>query len=195
MNKPDNTLPVDAYRALLAKQENEERMARRKVGHEESALQRDCVAWFRCQYPEHAPLLFAVPNGGRRSRTEAAIMKAEGVTAGVSDLILLEARGGYGALCLEMKREAKESRQSVSQKEWQKVSERMGNRYVVCRTFEEFKREVDGYMAKPLDRGRVVINGEDIGPVLVCHGQTVAPANSRGVGGVSPFPEGRKPRK
>ena len=32
-------------------------------------------------------MLFAVPNGGGRSRIEAGIMKAEGVTAGVSDLI------------------------------------------------------------------------------------------------------------
>lgn len=106
-------------------------------------------------------------------------MKAEGVTAGVSDLILLEARGGYGALCLEMKREAKESRQSVSQREWQKVSERMGNRYVVCRTFEEFQKVVGEYM----------------GLAFTSYGQSMAMANSRGVGGVSPFPEGRKPRK
>lgn len=149
MKEQKNILPVDAYRALLAKQENEERRARRKVGHEESALQRACVAWFRCQYPEHAPLLFAVPNGGRRSRTEAAIMKAEGVTAGVADLILLEARGGWGALCLEMKTESKDSRQSVSQRDWQKATERWGNLYRVCRTFEEFEAVVREYMAKP----------------------------------------------
>lgn len=179
MKEQRNILPVDAYRALLERQENEERRARRKVGHDESALQRSCVAWFRLQYPEHAPLLFAVPNGGRRSRTEAAIMKAEGVTAGVSDLILLEARGGYGALCLEAKRESKESRQSISQKEWQKATERMGNRYEVFRTFEEFKAIVDEYM----------------GMAFTSYGQTMDLASSRGVGGVSPFPDVRKPRK
>lgn len=53
-----------------------------------------CVGWFRLQYPAVGKLLFAVPNGGARSRTEAAIMKAEGVTAGVTDLILLLGRGG-----------------------------------------------------------------------------------------------------
>lgn len=52
-------------------------------------MQRMCVGWFRLQYPAVGKLLFAVPNGGARSRTEAAIMKAEGVTAGVTDLILL----------------------------------------------------------------------------------------------------------
>ena len=97
----------------------------------------------------------------------------------MSDLILLEARGGYGALCLEAKRESKESRQSISQKEWQKATEMMGNRYVVFRTFEEFKAIVDEYM----------------GMAFTSYGQTMALANSRGVGGVSPFPDGRKPRK
>lgn len=48
-------------------------------------MQRMCVGWFRFQYPAVGKLLFAVPNGGARSRTEAAIMKAEGVTAGVTD--------------------------------------------------------------------------------------------------------------
>lgn len=56
-----------------------------------------CVSWFRLKYPAIGKLLFAVPNGGARSRTEAAIMKAEGVTAGVADLILLIGRGGFNA--------------------------------------------------------------------------------------------------
>ena len=66
-------------------------------------MQRMCVGWFRLQYPAVGKLLFAVPNGGARSRTEAAIMKAEGVTAGVTDLILLLGRGGFNALCIEMR--------------------------------------------------------------------------------------------
>lgn len=116
--------------------------------HLESQLQRKCVAWFRLQYPEHAKLLFAVPNGGARSRVEAAIMKAEGVTAGVSDLIFLEPRGGYGALCIEMKTGSKSSRQSDSQKEWQAASEAAGNKYVVCRSLDSFMEEVTKYMGQ-----------------------------------------------
>lgn len=91
MKKPTNTLPLDAYQRLLAQQEKNERRARPR--HQESTLQKTCVAWFRTQYPDHALMLFAVPNGGGRSRIESAIMKGEGVTAGVADLILLEARG------------------------------------------------------------------------------------------------------
>lgn len=136
--------------------------------HLESDLQRQCVAWFRLQYPRHARMLFAVPNGGGRSRIEAAIMKAEGVTAGVSDLILLQARGGWGALCIEMKTRSSGSRQRVGQKEWQDATEAAGNRYEVCRSFEEFKSVVDDYMGLPLTAsGRVILRAKDIaGPVV-----------------------------
>ena len=129
--------------------------------HIESQLQRQCVAWFRLQYPKHAKLLFAVPNGGGRSRVEAAIMKAEGVTAGVSDLILLEPRGGYGALCIEMKTGSKSSRQSESQKEWQKATEEAGNRYVVVRSLEIFQAVVNEYMSFP-PGWRVTVTKDDL---------------------------------
>ena len=36
-------------------------------------MQRMCVGWFRLQYPAVGKLLFAVPNGGARSRTDAQI--------------------------------------------------------------------------------------------------------------------------
>ena len=149
MKKPDNTLPLDAYRRLLAQQEKNEHRARPR--HQESNLQKTCVAWFRAQYPDHALMLFAVPNGGGRSRIEGAIMKGEGVTAGVADLILLEARGGYGSLCIEMKTRDKGSKQRPSQKAWQEAAERAGNRYVVVRSFEAFRDLVKEYMGEPGD--------------------------------------------
>lgn len=85
-------------------------------------MQRMCVGWFRLQYPAVGKLLFAVPNGGARSRTEAAIMKAEGVTAGVTDLILLLGRGGFNALCIEMKTTDRRSALSDAQIEWRSLT-------------------------------------------------------------------------
>ena len=163
MKKPANTLPLDAYQRLLAQQEKNERRARPR--HQESTLQKTCVAWFRAQYPDHALMLFAVPNGGGRSRIESAIMKGEGVTAGVADLILLEARGGYGSLCIEMKIRDKASKQRPSQKAWQEAAEKAGNRYVVIRSFEAFRATVSEYMALP-PIGRVVIKGSEIAAML-----------------------------
>lgn len=157
--KIDNALPLDAYQRLLAQQEESTRRARPR--HQESTLQKTCVSWFRAQYPDHALILFAVPNGGGRSKIESAIMKGEGVTAGVADLILLEARGGYGSLCIEMKTRDKASKQRPSQKAWQEASERAGNRYVVVRSFEAFRALVSEYMGLP-SIGRVVVTASEI---------------------------------
>ena len=110
--------------------------------HIESHLQRMCVSWFRLQYPVIGKLLFAVPNG----RTEAAIMKAEGVTAGVTDLILLLGRGGFNALCIEMKTPDRRSVLSDAQIERRSLAITNGNRHVVCRTIEEFQSEIRWYL-------------------------------------------------
>lgn len=53
----------------------------------ESHLQHFCYTWFRNVYPDLFGLLFAVPNGGRRSVREASIMKATGTVAGIPDMM------------------------------------------------------------------------------------------------------------
>lgn len=132
--------------------------------HLESRLQQTCVEWFRSQ-PRWRDLwkqLFAVPNGGQRSQRtfydrygrmhryspEAVQMKAEGVTAGVADLLLLTPRHGYGCLCVEMKIKSSSSRQRDTQKEWQASTEKAGNKYVVCRTFDEFRKVITEYLSE-----------------------------------------------
>ena len=60
--------------------------------HEEDDLQAAVVRWWQHQYPEFAGLLFAIPNGGQRSAREGARLKAQGVTAGVPDLLLAKPR-------------------------------------------------------------------------------------------------------
>ncbi len=112
--------------------------------HDESRTQQECVKWFRLQYPQFARLLFAVPNGGARNKVTASVLKAEGVTAGVADLILFTPRGGFHALCIEMKTET--GRQSQEQKEWQREVECQGYKYVICRTFEDFFEMVVNYL-------------------------------------------------
>jgi len=110
----------------------------------EAGLQSSCIEWFGLQFPKLAPLLFAIPNGGWRNKKEAANLKRQGVRAGVSDLILLFPKGGYGSLCIEMK--YKRGHQRESQKAWQTIAEAAGNKYVVCRTLEGFMKEVKDYL-------------------------------------------------
>lgn len=112
--------------------------------HEESNIQQSCVTWFRLQYPSLSVNLFAVPNGGARRRIESAIMKAEGVTAGVSDLILLYASHGFHALCVEMK--TAKGRQQLTQKKWQEAVEASGYKYVICRSVDDFIEQINAYL-------------------------------------------------
>lgn len=128
----------DDIRTILATQKY-----RTRPKDEEHRLQCQCVRWFALQYPKLRGRLFAVPNGGKRDVTTAAKLKAEGVVAGVADLILLVRNSKYGALLIEMK--TRTGRQSDSQKEWQKI---VGGdyKYVVCRSVEDFINKVNSYL-------------------------------------------------
>lgn len=125
----------------------------------ESALTQSCVAWFRIQHPKLADVLIHVPNEGKRNlrtvvrkgRTvtycpAAQRLRAEGMVPGAADLILLTSRQGYATLCIEMKTEARGSKQSPSQVEWEKAATAAGNKYVVVRTFDEFRAAVGDYL-------------------------------------------------
>lgn len=121
--------------------------SRKQRSEPEHDLQVACFQWFSLQYPSLRGRLVAVPNGGHRSKAEAAKFKAEGVVAGVSDLILLKSNHDYGALLIEMKTSARTSKQSDKQKEWEKNITSLGEyKYVVCRTLDDFMREVRCYL-------------------------------------------------
>ena len=112
--------------------------------HIESQLQKSCVKWFRMQFPRLRPLLFAVPNGGARSAITGAILKSEGVLAGVADLLLLVPNEKYHGLCIEMK--TAKGRQSTTQKQWERAVTLQGYKYIVCRSFTDFVKEINNYL-------------------------------------------------
>lgn len=118
--------------------------------HLESSLQQTCVRWARYQYPVLRTLLFAVPNGYRTSASQARIAKAEGLVAGVADLILARPSddGQYAVLFIEMK--TSKGRQSDYQKAFQSAVEEQGiYAYRVVRSFEEFQRLIVSWMGQP----------------------------------------------
>ena len=115
--------------------------------HLESKLQAACVRWARLQYPVCRKLLFSVPNGIHTSASQAQVAYAEGLVAGVADLILLHpsADRRFYALCIEMK--TAKGRQSDYQKAWQKaVEESTAYQYALVRSFEEFKTTINNYL-------------------------------------------------
>jgi hypothetical protein len=115
-----------------------------KMNHPESKLQSACMTWFNLQYSNIAPLCFAVPSGGFRKPIEAKILKGQGVKPGVSDVILLIPNGQYSSLCIEFK--VGNGKQSPYQKSWQEAAEKHGNKYIIIRSFDEFRSEVESYL-------------------------------------------------
>lgn len=87
---------------------------RNREAEEQEALFR-WAAWQAKQTPA-LELLFHVPNGGQRDASEAAHLKRQGVRAGVPDLCLPVARGGYHGLFIELKTAG--GRASAEQKDW-----------------------------------------------------------------------------
>jgi hypothetical protein len=112
--------------------------------HLEDDIQEACYLWFSYQYPKLRKLLIAVPNGGKRFGKEGARLTKAGVTAGVADLILFVPNNQYPALCIEMK--SKDGKQRPSQKEWQELVEKQGYRYVICRSLDDFMKEINIYL-------------------------------------------------
>lgn len=131
------------------------------MNHEESKLQQACVSWFRAQYPQYAMLLTHPINEGsghsQIDRRRQGIHKAEGAVAGVPDLLLFMAAECieeefdydvdyyYHSLGIEFK--TLKGKQSQEQKDFQKIFEAAGNKYIIVRSFEEFKEEINDYIA------------------------------------------------
>lgn len=132
------------FEQLLAQQKSVKN-TRRKSTNEEHRIQCSCVRWFNLKYKRLQGRLFAVPNGGKRDARTAALLKEEGVVAGVADLILLLPNKYYGALLIEMK--TFKGKQSESQRQWEKlITEKNEYKYVVCRSLDDFTKEIKQYI-------------------------------------------------
>lgn len=126
--KYDEFLKLEASRAQKRK---------RKPRHIEESIQVACVKWFRLQYPNL--VIFAVPNGGSRNLYEAKNMKESGTLAGVADLVIV----GNGGRVLFVEMKAGKNKQEDSQVIFQQKVENLGHKYIICRSLEQFIKEVD----------------------------------------------------
>lgn len=107
----------------------------------EHNLQVACVTWFRLQYPDI--LIYAIPNGGQRNAATGAILKREGVLAGVPDLHIPYSNGFFNSLYIELK--VGNNKPSKRQKE---VINRLishNNRVEVVYSIDEFIKIVETY--------------------------------------------------
>jgi hypothetical protein len=112
----------------------------------EHVEQREFVRWFRQTFP--AVRILAIPNGSQRSRTTGARLKAEGVVAGVPDLLV-----PAWSLWIEMKR-ADGGTTSAVQKDWHRYLESIGHTVLVCAGFLQAKEKVEELLKKRLILGQ-----------------------------------------
>lgn len=107
----------------------------------EDILQAKIYKWYHNTYctklnnPRHC--IFAVPNGGKRSKSEAARFKATGLVAGVSDLIVIQPNR---IIFIELKLPT--GKQQKTQIDFENTVKALGFEYYVVRSLEEFKKIV-----------------------------------------------------
>ena len=89
-------------------------------------------------------LLHHIPNGGKRTITEAKRFKAMGVKAGVPDLCLPYPSGKYHGLYIEMKTD--KGRPTAAQREYLSWLNQAGYKAVMCHGAEEAIEQIWGYL-------------------------------------------------
>jgi hypothetical protein len=117
-----------------------------REGLEQSAL----MAELSLRYPAAAKLMYHVPNGGHRHKLVAMKLKAQGVKAGVPDLVLPMARGGYFGLYVEFKAAPPHDAEvSSSQHAFIQALNAQGYLAVVCRGHFDAMEALRAYLLLP----------------------------------------------
>lgn len=130
-----------AMRLFKAKPVRAKRVDRE--GLEQAAL----IAELRILMPEVADLIYHVPNGGHRLKKVAADLKGQGVAAGVPDLVLTMARGGYFGLYIEFKATPPNAAAvSDSQHKWIRKLNDQGYLAIVCRGHFDAMEQIRAYL-------------------------------------------------
>jgi len=116
----------------------------------EDYLQTQCMGWLRIQYRKINA--FHVPNGGNRNAREGRKFKNMGVVAGVSDVIILEARQGYHGLIVELKN--KKGRLRDTQKDFLRKCELSGYKTAVVYSFDGFRELITNYFHEEINKNK-----------------------------------------
>jgi hypothetical protein len=117
-----------------------------REGLEQAALMRE----LELSLPNIFDLIYHVPNGGQRHKAVAAKLKEQGVKAGVPDLVLPMARGGYFGLYLEFKATPpNDAPVSPSQHACIRRLDEQGYLAIVCRGHFDAMEHIRAYLRLP----------------------------------------------
>ncbi|WP_045158298.1 VRR-NUC domain-containing protein [Stutzerimonas stutzeri] len=125
-------------------------VVRRRPVDFEGREQQMLVRWMELQHRAAYAVTWHTPNGGARDKATAGKLKAQGVKAGVPDLQLAVARGGFFGLFIEFKATPpNDAAVSETQKAMLSRLQEQGYRAVVCRGINEAMAEINAYLAMP----------------------------------------------
>lgn len=118
--------------------------------HREQAALFKWAGYMQGQYPELG-MMFAIPNGGARDPVTGAILKQEGVKAGVPDIFLAVPRGKYHGMFIEMKvkNDHKTGKPTEKQKWWINNLRRQGYKVEICFTWDQARLIILDYLSLP----------------------------------------------
>lgn len=120
-----------------------------REGLEQAALMKE----ISLRYPAAAKLIYHVPNGGHRHKLVAMKLKDQGVKAGVPDLVLPMARGGYFGLYIEFKAMPPfDAPVSASQDAYLHALTDQGYLAIVCRGHIDALEAIRAYLLQPQTR-------------------------------------------
>lgn len=124
---------------------------RARKSEAEGEEQAQLIKLFRAQFPDIGLLLIHVPNGGsRKNAFEGWRLKEQGVRAGVSDLFLPVARGGFFGLWIEFKAAPpNDAAVSDKQEEWVELMQAQGYAAHICLGVAAAMRVLTAYLAQP----------------------------------------------
>lgn len=112
---------------------------------DESGHQEALFSWaaYRTGLMPELQYMYHVPNGGKRDKATAAVLKRQGVKAGVPDIMLPAARAGYHGLYIELK--AGENTTTKKQKEWLEYLRQQGYYTAVCYGWQPAAQLIEQY--------------------------------------------------
>lgn len=125
--------------------------------HAESAIQ--CAYIDACRHYPPTRMVYAIPNGGKRSKVEASIMKGEGVLAGMPDTHLPTAAG----CCIGFWVEFKVGDNKPSGDQITRINELVAAGHHVAVVWDDWTlawEQVKKYVAGALAPGRVDLKPE-----------------------------------
>ena len=120
-------------------------------GNEQTIL----FTWIDLQYPRESKLIYHVPNGGHRHKATAGKLKGQGVRAGMPDINVDIARGGYFGMRIEFKATPPhDAAVSPSQLAALQRLTDQGYLAIVCRGVHDAREHLTAYLRLPATEAR-----------------------------------------